>query len=172
MSCSRVIIEQRLADLELALKRQEELISSQRDAIRNLRDLIALDQNYSSNSMDAVNNSMNVPHLNNGHLYSNSNNNASFTSLSAPMSLPRPNNHNNILHPHDTNSPAALVPAQLIASNTNSFLGQRGYPSFIADASVQYDQHQSIPDVSSTSLLAQGTPANVGKRARLEVEVC
>lgn len=43
MSCSRVIIEQRLADLELALKRQEELILSQRDAIRNLRDLIALD---------------------------------------------------------------------------------------------------------------------------------
>lgn len=44
MSFSRIIIEQRLADLELALKRQEELIDSQRDAIRNLRDLIARDQ--------------------------------------------------------------------------------------------------------------------------------
>lgn len=53
MSCSRVIIEQRLADLELALKRQEELIVSQRDAIRNLRDLIALDNAPSADRLDS-----------------------------------------------------------------------------------------------------------------------
>jgi hypothetical protein len=37
---SRVIIEQRLSDIELALKRQEELIYTQRDALRCLRDFI------------------------------------------------------------------------------------------------------------------------------------
>jgi hypothetical protein len=41
--CSRVIIEQQLADLELALCRQEELISSQREAIKGLRELITLE---------------------------------------------------------------------------------------------------------------------------------
>ena len=44
---SRVIIEQKLADLELALVRQEELMQSQRDAIRGLRDLISME--YSTN---------------------------------------------------------------------------------------------------------------------------
>lgn len=43
MSISRVIIEQRLADLEIALNRQEELIKTQKEALRNLRELIALD---------------------------------------------------------------------------------------------------------------------------------
>lgn len=41
--CSRLIIEQRLADLELALTRQEELVVSQREAIRGLRELIELE---------------------------------------------------------------------------------------------------------------------------------
>jgi hypothetical protein len=43
---SRVIIEQKLADLELALVRQEELMQSQRETIRGLRDLITME--YSS----------------------------------------------------------------------------------------------------------------------------
>lgn len=43
MSVSRVIIEQRLSDLEIALNRQEELIKTQKDALKNLRELIALE---------------------------------------------------------------------------------------------------------------------------------
>ncbi len=41
MMCSRVVIEQKIADLEIALNRQEELIRSQRDVLRGLKDLIA-----------------------------------------------------------------------------------------------------------------------------------
>jgi hypothetical protein len=40
---SRVIVEQRLSDLELALDRQEELILSQRNVLKSLRELIFLE---------------------------------------------------------------------------------------------------------------------------------
>jgi len=43
--CSRVIIEQKIADLELALNRQEELIRSQKDVLRSLKDLITNEYN-------------------------------------------------------------------------------------------------------------------------------
>lgn len=64
MSFSRIIIEQRLADLELALKRQEELIDSQRDAIRTLRDLIARDQLSNGLATVAIPPPAHVPEVN------------------------------------------------------------------------------------------------------------
>lgn len=40
MLCSKVIIEQKMADLELAILRQEELIKSQREVISSLKELL------------------------------------------------------------------------------------------------------------------------------------
>lgn len=52
---SRIIIEQKLADLELALARQDELIKSQREVIRGLKDLISMEyQNAWQGNVSAV----------------------------------------------------------------------------------------------------------------------
>jgi hypothetical protein len=55
---NKLIIEQKLLDLELVLNRQEELIAFQRDVVRSLKDLIKSE--YAANSMG-------VPESLNGH---------------------------------------------------------------------------------------------------------
>jgi hypothetical protein len=56
--CQRIIIEQQIADLELALARQEELIKSQRNVLKHLKDLILMEwqQNKSSDHLAASSN--------------------------------------------------------------------------------------------------------------------
>lgn len=52
--CHRLIIEQQIADLELALSRQEELIKSQKNVLKHLKDLIVMDWQQNKPSLSEV----------------------------------------------------------------------------------------------------------------------
>lgn len=172
MSFSRIIIEQRLADLELALKRQEELITSQRDAIKNLRDLIQLDQNIVSNIVTGGmehgtptilhHSSSNASVASMYHsTYSSNHADASISHLNlpmappiAPMTLPRPT--------HTPNNAESSPPG------TASILGQRGYISFQDSQLDQSSQDVSALSYGGNSMIG----SSYSKRARLEVSIC
>lgn len=150
MSCSRVIIEQRLADLELALKRQEELISSQKDAIRNLRDLIFVDQqNTGHTNMSSVSDvvahassGMVPPHhmapssvgystnpMNTSNAYDASVHQMSLPFAATPMNLPRLSQSNNtsmmMMSPN-----TAMHNNTINSAHNASVLGQRSFAAY------------------------------------------
>lgn len=149
---SRIIIEQKLADLELALARQDELIKSQREVIRGLKELIVLE--YQNGWQATASPSTNVA------VVSSNNTN---TTTTAPRTTSTKRSAEALANTsytpaqtiHNSNNTKSLVSAQEVIQVTDSAKKRQKSEAVAIESSVV---KQSLPHSGSLTSLATPGP--------------